>query len=148
MHLDNSTVLFIFFLQVFLKRNLKHTLLKFIKDLSVHMPAPSSVELMSHAVISVSFILPLPSSVHPPLVHDLLPFLVERKVLSVVTCFSVVFYFNGLAAKKDDREICNDTEHFSLNQEWQQIVKKKSMHGGRRRENKRDRNDSMRHQFN
>ena len=49
---------------------------------------------------------------------------------------------------KNNREAYNDTEHFSLDQEWQQIVKKRIMRGGRKRENKTDRNDRMRHEFN
>ena len=62
------------------------------------IPAPSSVKSMCQTDVSAFFILPPLSSMHALLVNDLLPFWVERKVLSVVACFSVVLDLNGLTA--------------------------------------------------
>ena len=107
------------FKKTFLKETLFIPYWSSSKDLLVHMPAPSSVELMSQTVcFCLFFILSPISSTHAFLVYDLLPF----RVIKI----------------RNNRETCNDAEHFSLDPEWQQIINKKSMRRGKRRENEKE----------
>ena len=85
------------FNKYFIKKSFLYLILN-LKDFLVLIPAPSSVKSMCQIVVSAFFILPLLSSAHALLANDLLPFLVKRKVLCVVTCFFIVPDLNGLTA--------------------------------------------------
>ena len=118
---------FLYILKSISKRNLVYTLLKFIKrPFGVQVGTFFSWINVLDCCFCLFFILPPLSSAHALLVYDLLPFRVKRKVLGVVTCFSIVPDFND--------------------PKWQQIINKKSMCRGNRRENEKEtETNSLRH---